>query len=268
MPVVGLPPAVETVMAQMLEQNILSSWKITGGKKYATVSLHFIVSMADQAEGGSHIENRQYRSKPPSAITRDKRRISKWKSMQNGQKCEESGNVLCMDTKPDRKSNIETSEGTGVMVSHISVQTEDMLPEPGLHNAGGQSLHSNDLYSSDPISNQNITTNTPKQQDILSISSGTPSDTQNSDSEVFTDINRMPNTDEHSLDLPLCECCQTEVKRDSWWRCTRCICDICDDCIRRGEHISHCNQLCKFIPPTNSDSFCDGCGFEFKTRQA
>ena len=62
MPVDGLPPAVETVLTQMLEENILSSWRITGGSKYATVSLHFRVSMAEQAEGISHIGNRQYRS--------------------------------------------------------------------------------------------------------------------------------------------------------------------------------------------------------------
>ena len=35
MPVVGLPPAVEIMMAQMLDQNGLTSHRITVGKHYA-----------------------------------------------------------------------------------------------------------------------------------------------------------------------------------------------------------------------------------------
>ena len=261
MPVDGLPPAVETVLVQMLEQNILSSWRITGGDKYATVSLHFRVSMADQPGGMSHMENKQYRSKPPSAITRDRKRFNTWKFKQDEQKCD---NLESVDFTNMNSVNVEGSKGNGVAVAHISVQTDGRTLAPGAH-LDGQSINSSGLDSGDLISGHDIT-GPSKQQDV----NITSSDTHSLDCHDDSSITETPNasTDEVLLDVPLCDCCQNEVKSDSWWKCTKCICDICVDCVRNGGHSSHSDQLHKFTMPANSDSYCDSCGFEFKTRQA
>ncbi len=119
-----------------------------------------------------------------------------------------------------------------------------------------------DLHSSNSISLHDITT-TLKQQDVNIV--------QNTDSmEVISDITETPSTDSDviSLDLPLCKFCQKELKVDSWWKCTECIFDLCVDCIRNGLHSTHSDQMHKFTLPAKSDSYCDSCGFEFKTRQA
>ena len=260
MPVDGLPSAVETVMIQMLEQNVLSSWKITGGQQYATISLHFKVNMAGQS--GVTVQNgtMQYRSKPPSAVTRDKNRMQNWRSKQDVQNYGYLENASLTKNASTQKDIICSTEGTEGSVSHISIQTEERSV---LHNPDGQSEDMTSLLSSDPVHDT-----APKQMDINIASTETGIViTEKEDS----DIADLSSDDIVSLDLPdicMCSVCHKEFQSGMWWKCTKCVVDVCEDCVRNGRHGSHQNRLHKFRKPAMTDSYCDSCGLEFKTRQA
>ena len=248
-------------MAQMLDQNVLTSYRITGGKHYATIQLHFrVTDMADQAAGISHNGTRLYRSKPPSAIARDKKRMELWNSKQEEQNCEQSESQQSGDINHSGLENIANSEDNGVItVSHICTQTDERsLLAPELHNVEDHAIDRNSNLTHDPV-------NESKHHDVNIRPCAQYSDSE----DTISDVTDVSHTDYVSMDLPiLCESCNKECKTDSLWKCTRCICDICTDCVKNGKHGNHITQLHKFTIPANSDSYCDGCGFQFKTRQA
>ena len=254
MPVEGLPSAVETIMVQMLEENILSSWKVTGGQQYATISLHFKVNMADQPGMTSHTGIRQYRTKPPSAVKRDKKRLDTLKSRQEVQ------NYGHLDNENSQKDITFQSEGTKDTAFHIATQTEERSHTPVLYNVDGQSVDMVGLHSSDPDHRYDTT----QQLDINSAS--TCAGIQTLDHEdVQLDIT---DSEDDFQNTGMCFCCEKDIKSGMWWKCTSCVSDICEDCVENGKHHKHQDQLHKFVKPANQDSYCDSCGLEFKTRQA
>ena len=261
MPVDGLPTAVETILAQMVDQNELSSWKITGGKYYATVALHFRVSMADPAQGTVLNGTKQYRSKPPSAITRDKNRLDKWRSKLDVQNSGQVDNVNLPGMDKVKSDIGQCSGGNEVTVAHISIQTDERSFAPGLPVGADGSIDSDGLDSPDPILRCDTIVK-PKQVDVNIDTSSTHDGNLD---QVFLDTTDMH---ENDMDLPLCTDCQQVLQTNNWWKCTRCVTDICENCVKNGDHHTHIDQLHKFTLPTSLDSYCDSCGFEFKTRQA
>ena len=127
-------------------------------------------------------------------------------------------------------------------MSHMAIQTEERSV---LHNPDGQSEDMTGLLSSDPHHKHDTT---PKQMDINIASAETGTyivDIENEPSVISDTSSDEPVL----LDLPntcMCSCCHKEIQHDMWWRCTNCINDICEDCVKKGKHGTHQNQLHKF----------------------
>lgn len=69
----------------------------------------------------------------------------------------------------------------------------------------------------------------------------------------------------------MCKACENKISslgHSIWFKCTDCG-DylICDECHEREEHKEHADQLHYFMPPQDSDCFCDSCGHEFKNSR-
>ena len=59
MPVTGLPIAAEMALNALIQGNILSSWRITGGTKFSVVTFRF--NMDNMDENRPAIQSVQYR---------------------------------------------------------------------------------------------------------------------------------------------------------------------------------------------------------------
>ncbi len=103
MPVSGLPLALENMLKGLVEENKLTSWRVTGGKHVVGVSLRF--STADiTGPGVSGAVGHSYRSKPPSQKSRDTQRRNKW--YENKQKEHSEGDVTIVPFQDE--SNFQT----------------------------------------------------------------------------------------------------------------------------------------------------------------
>ena len=83
MPVTGLPLAAEMALNALIGQNMLSSWRISGGNKFATVTLRFHMDKGDNID---MVQSVQYRKKTPSQIARDRKRQSNSQNKMEGEK--------------------------------------------------------------------------------------------------------------------------------------------------------------------------------------
>ncbi len=75
-PVIGLPKAVAVALDALLAENKLTSWNISGGNKNVTLKLGF--SKSHDHDDDCQPFQQTFRSKPPSAVARDRSRMNKW----------------------------------------------------------------------------------------------------------------------------------------------------------------------------------------------
>jgi hypothetical protein len=73
-----LPKGLQNILLQVIQDNKLTSWRVCGDSNIV-VTLRFsdsIESNNKNVTSTNNIYNRSYRSKPPSAVARDTRRLS------------------------------------------------------------------------------------------------------------------------------------------------------------------------------------------------
>lgn len=246
MPVSGLPPALEKALETFLVDNKLTSWRISGGDKFMSISMRFAVAdISDCVFNGP----KTYRAKTPSQVTRDNNRRTQWfagimqrdsnkmdksdsfgdgteKNMNNNDTC--SAKVDCF--------KIDTQSQTGVtQISHPSDQ-------PQL-----EASKSNLPFNS-KSADQNV--NTRKE------------DTSLNDSSVST-----VDPDSYS-----CDVCGKPISTNPGticWTCSQCHdFAFCTDCHKNSLHGEHHDQTQQFImPEINASCYCRSCGYEFRTNQ-
>ena len=125
MPVSGLPPALENALEAIIDDNMLTSWRISGGSKFVNVSLRFQV--ADMTGSTVFNEPRTFRTKPPSQVKRDTTRRAKWYA----------GKHETQDDKSDRQSILDSSLSTTTSTTELKHISGDN--ETGSDSLGGQS---------------------------------------------------------------------------------------------------------------------------------
>ena len=96
----------------------------------------------------------------------------------------------------------------------------------------------------------------------ISIVSSKDTSIENSDSNSTT------GSDKDDITGFTCDICQSDLGvSETWTRCTDCgYYDICNQC--QGGHTQHKVQHHDFHFPSDLSSYCDGCGYAFKTRRA
>ncbi len=75
MPLQGLPFVLDNILAGLLAQNVLTTWKITGGDTFVNISLQFNIE-----DNGSGMDNTQvtHRKTSPAQVARDSNRFTEW----------------------------------------------------------------------------------------------------------------------------------------------------------------------------------------------
>ena len=237
MPVNGLPLTVENALSGLLVEGSISSWKITGGEKYAVLTLRF--AMADHDQTGENCGQvkqstvTQFRRKPPSQIKRDSTRRKVWQSSR------------------DSDADKDNSDVESVFSDNVT------------------------LVKTPPVVNS---TNVPSSSEVISPGpelGSQPGGTLETDMPTLTHLPIMQNTNNiipQSTDHKQCKSCKSNLPKpgeNRWIKCTEEGCDICVLCHDRGRHdcFSHQDQLQEFTPPDpNCQSYCDGCGLEFRSH--
>ena len=248
MPVVGLPIALELSLTSMLEQNILSSWKITGGNIFGTVTLHFKMANNPEPTSSDQPVTVHYRKKPPSHVNRDRKRMDRHKGeigiSSNSEKGEVSG---------------EFCDKIEVNVSHISdtcMETSAAQVE-----INSQQTH-NKLV---PMNSEKA----PCHRDTSEcIESTTKQETSKVNDSNQANSTLKDNECENILMKYKCDICCKELTK-SWIRCTECgYFNMCHGCYKQTEHFSHLMQTHEFMHPMGYSEYCDSCGQGFRTRNA
>ncbi len=237
MPVNGLPLTVENALSGLLMEGNISSWKITGGERFAVLTLRF--TMADQDQTGEncgkekHNTVTQFRRKPPSQIKRDSNRRQMW---QNSRDCDSDKDTS--DAESVFSGSITQVKATTVMPvnsANAPSSSEVMSPVPLM----GSHAQSRTIETDMPL-----LTHLPTMQ---------------------KDDNNPPQTTVHKQ----CRSCKSNLPRPGetmWFKCTEDYNDICVLCHDRGRHtcVSHQDQIQAFTPP-DCEAYCDGCGTPFKS---
>ncbi len=238
MPVNGLPLTVENALSGLLMEGNISSWKITGGEKYAVLTLRFAMAAHnDTGENcGSMKESTvtQFRKKPPSQIKRDSNRRKVWRSSKDS------------DADTDN-SDVET-------VFSESVTLVKSPPAVVSTNAPSCSLDTSP---------------------VPAMGSEPRSATLETDMPLLTHLPIMQNTN-NSTPQPViqkqCQTCKSSLPKsgeEMWFKCTQDNYNICVLCHERGRHdcVSHQDQMQEFMPPDPTcQSYCDGCGAQFRSH--
>ena len=126
MPVAGLPPAVEAALNTLMEHNIMTSWRMTGGKNYTQITMRFsMADMSGQPGEALHSSDVHYRRKPPSAVSRDAKRRQQWHNMNDSNKRDVNRNDVTKTQVQFNNRNIVTHSamnsnptGSGSAVDH------------------------------------------------------------------------------------------------------------------------------------------------------
>ena len=234
MPVNGLPLTVENALSGLLMEGNISSWKITGGEKYAVLTLRF--AMADHDQTGENCPSvkpntvTQFRRKPPSQIKRDSNRRNVW---QNSRVSDAERDISDVESV---FSDSVTLVKTSVDSTNASSRAEVMSPGPELGSEPGSRTLETDMP---------LLTHLPIMQ-------------------------KNDNSLHHSTIYKQCASCKSNLPKPDeamWFKCTEDYSDICVLCHDRGRHacVSHVDQLQEFIPP-DCEAYCDGCGTPFKTN--
>ncbi len=148
-PVIGLPKAVVAALDALLAENKLTSWNISGGYKNVTLKLRF-------ARSHDHDDDYQpfqqtFRSKPPSAVARDKSRMQKWMREKDSQGESGFSGSINSDQNMYHSSNIVQSQPL-LHASPDSVVHQSMKSEHSTeHDEGilGSSSPANDAVQFD-----------------------------------------------------------------------------------------------------------------------
>ncbi len=260
MPVVGLPTAVEAALNSFLDQNMLSSWRITGGQKYSVITLRF--DMAD-ITASHNSESQQYRRVPPSTRARNDRRKQQWLNRSKRDSIMESTSV---------KQNMKDNRNSQVIDSNVATLPGTCKPgQAGENGATGQTVtviqNSTDIagQAEHPNKNNESTKLSPSDREwICSGGESDEDDTPVSDSEdaerSITPDTSLPNHNK------TCYHCKKKLGK-VWHVCTHCfdVSNICTHCVETHEVIHPKDQISKFVYPDDDSNqpHCTCCGFVF-----
>ena len=251
MPVTGLPIAAEMALNALIQGNILSSWRITGGTKFSVVTFRF--NMDNMDENRPAIQPVQYRKKPPSQVARDRKRQQ---ISNNEQKDTSKPSVSILD----RGNKIMDSELCDIESSGMSAVTENVTPEIGVSEMDKPGMSQTSGHSS-PQSYQTTTDHTKSDIDRICM---------NIVNHLDNMAMQMQAQQEHCSDYQtqVCEICKNKLE-SSWKKCTDCEdFNICSLCHSKGEHSLHFDQIHHFECPNDLSCYCDSCGHDFRTRKA
>ncbi len=242
MPVHGLPCALETALNALVSENKLSSWKVTGGELFCSVTLRFqlVSSMADHGTVGS-IQSQSYRSKPPSAVKRDSQRKAKWNaSKQNANSGASVGsnskdNILIDTTGKDNSQSCTVKSQLGKSGPSI-----DYVCEGGEGSMSLQPANTGQVMNHD-----NVNIPSADQENI---------------------------TQEENSDFYPCDVCKSPIPTKPKTICFTCNqCNdfaICSDCKNKGRHQEHSDQLHRFsVPNIGISCYCRSCGLVFHSNR-
>ncbi len=245
MPVHGLPCALETALNALVGENRLSSWKVTGGEVFCSVTLRFQQgsSMADHGTVGS-IQSQSYRSKPPSAVKRDSQRKAKWNtSKQNIDRKASEGSIL-----QDNSILLETTRKDNSELHTVKSQLGESRPSIDFVCDSGE--------GSMPL--QPANTGQVMTQDNVNIPSA--------------DQENIHVTQEENTDFYPCDVCKSNIPTKPKTVCFTCnYCNdfaICSDCKNKGKHQEHSDQLHRFtVPNIGISCYCRSCGLVFHSNR-
>lgn len=254
MPVSGLPKAAEMALNALIEENILSSWKIAGGKTYSTVTLRF-----SMAEYSGPITTAQYRKKSPSQVSRDRKRQSERRNVDKDMKIV---NSETLDDENWDNTNLDLMTYIDQPVTESMASSEVKLDRSQASGQGSLDQNSGHVMMGQPDIDQGIINN---DQNIAI--TGEISDSSH---DVFTseEEHSEGNVIGDSVSGFMCDICEIDLS-ENWNRCTDCgIFDICKQCHDDNKHQQHVDQIHSFHSPADLSCHCDSCGYDFKTRKA
>ena len=249
MPVVGLPPAVEAALSSLVEHNILTSWKITGGKSFTQFTLRFsMADMSDQHGEGMESSVVQYRRKPPSAVQRDVRRRQQWLNEQ-----ESDSDKKSMNSKKHNNTQVHSESMMTYFTSaaaNISTTRSGSAMEMNTHELPQTDLHDSDVFTE--VENNNMVMETSSKQCGLDQPTACASSADNINSGY------------------ICDVCQKDIVDTTWFRCTKCfsedddghIYDLCKTCA--SLHSYHSEFIQTYVNPSDPEGLsCTSCGKMF-----
>ncbi len=240
MPIFGLPKVVESAVNSLLESSHVSSWKLTGGDKYATITLRF------NMEGGSlGIHGTQtYRKKAPSQVNRDtKRQQERMRKVE----MEVTQDHSSMDENNGLNNECSTVQNTCTgevtQLQSLAVKDPDIRIDCEIDSESDMSAGSE--ISTGAEQSPTYTT----QNKLTAATVDTPYENNNpviSQTLPQTDY-KSPSSDQ---DVSVsgsgafrCNICDKSLT-GSWKRCTSCnIFNICDTCYATDEHSHHETQI-------------------------
>ena len=252
MPVVGLPPAVEAALSSLMAQNILTSWRITGGKSFAQLTLRF--SMADMSSlPGEGMNNGvQYRRKPPSAIARDERRRQEWLKVADSD---------CHSNSMKRYDENNTQVQSESTVTHFTSGANIHVTRSG--SAMGIDMDTPELPQSDLVTD----VFTESENDNKSV------DTASTCSKLSSHTNSTACDGNVTNSGYTCDICTEDIMDNTWFRCTRCVSDeddvydLCKTCV--AMHSYHDSFIQKYDLPSDPDQYsCYSCGKIFMDNRS
>ena len=245
MPVTGLPLAAEMALNALIGQNMLSSWRISGGNKFATVTLRFHMDKGDNID---MVQSVQYRKKPPSQIARDRKRQSNPHNKMEGEKSN--------DNLDSENVDINYVNGTNEKLCEIT-----SVEETGTPTGNAAEIDKSHVSQSNDL-------------DVSAIQATIASSYSNLDQRCADIISHLDNLsmtiENQEIVQNECVCNKCGKKLEgSWKQCTQCIdFSLCHQCHSQGEHSIHSDQIHHFKAPKDMSSYCDSCGYEFRTRKA
>ena len=244
MPVSGMPLALGNALDALFDANKLSSWKINGGNAFTTVTLRF--KMEDIPVNTS--QSVTYRSKPPSAVSRDTERKVKWQAEKNIYSRHQGGNLL-------------SNNKTGVS---SKLKTVSFIPE-------SKSAESRSTAKpSQPVASTSEVTSSP-------CTNGQDSSTQKR--QLRSSVTAVPTEPNHNKHLEEvlpghypCDICGKNIStlpKTECWTCTECNdFAFCLECFNQGKHHEHLQHIHKFVvPPVDISCYCRSCGYTFPTNR-
>ena len=248
MPVAGLPVALELSLTSMLEENILSSWKVTGGSLFGTVTLHF--KMVNNHGPITHTNTSQstvsYRKKPPSHVNRDQKRMKTHKGDIDVAGNFSNENKLEIDKSDKSEASVTQISDKSMESDETDKQQTHVLMEPEL-----------EAPCQVDISETNTTASTSGEQNKQD-------DKINGSPAITIPLTTLDNEQTQFK----CDVCYKGLTK-TWIRCTQCgYFNMCHECYRQAEHFSHLTQTREFSHPMENTEYCDSCGQGFRTRNA
>lgn len=246
MPAAELPVNLRAMLDTLMEQNSLTSWQIFGNKSNVTIKINF--KQQDGSQNNSDFVS--YAKKPPSKISRDKRKISDFntKRVTRSQKKE----INNMDEPENMRNYVAPQSevcGFSDCISPVIVDKShtDLNSTPA-------SIHVSPVNRSHASVTAHV--DTPDVSRLQLSSNKSPGGSDHSDIDFDSDIGEadptLPNVNCVDVRCTYGGGCYASVTKDAMYRCQVPACneggyvtDVCASCKKRGGHIGHSKYLKK-----------------------